>query len=160
MKNEMKNDRIDSGGGLIALRKYKVTSDRAKFYTDKGNTHMTSLKIIKFSRPLTPSVHLRPKCSTPLTLDVQILTKLPPPLPQPLQQTMEQQPHRACKRTKSKQKQNQVTSHSNWPRVLLFDSAHKQCSGIIKWWVHCLTPETIGIFLVNNISKFDSAFNF
>ena len=28
-------------------------------------------------------------------------------------QTMEQQPHRACERTKSKQEQNQVTSHSN-----------------------------------------------
>ena len=28
---------------------------------------------------------------------------------------MEQQPHRACE---SKQKQNQVTSHSNWSRVL------------------------------------------
>ena len=27
---------------------------------------------------------------------------------------MEQQLQRACKQTKSKQKQNQVTSHSNW----------------------------------------------
>ena len=41
--------------------------------------------------------------------------------------------------TKPKQKQNQVTSHSNWPRVVLFDLAHKQCSGIIKGWVHVLT---------------------
>ena len=70
---------------------------------------------------------------------------------------MEQQPHRACERTKSKQKQNQVTSHSNWPRVLLFDLAHKQCNGIIKGWLHCLTPESIGRFLVNNILMFDSA---
>ena len=37
-----------------------------------------------------------------------------------LKQTMKQQSHRACERTKSKQKQNQVTSHSNWPRDLLF----------------------------------------
>ena len=36
---------------------------------------------------------------------------------------MEQQSHRAPERTKSKQKQNQVTSHSNWLRVLLFDLA-------------------------------------
>ena len=34
---------------------------------------------------------------------------------------MEQQPQRACERTESKQKQNQVTSHSNRPRVLLFN---------------------------------------
>ena len=66
-------------------------------------------------------------------------------------QTMEQQPHRACERTKSKQKQNQVMSHSNWPRVLLFDLAHKQCNGIIKGWLHCLTSESKGRFLVNNI---------
>ena len=31
---------------------------------------------------------------------------------------MEEQPHRTCERTKSKQKQNQVTSHSNWSAVL------------------------------------------
>ena len=34
--------------------------------------------------------------------------------------------------SKSKQKQTQVTSHSNWPCVLMFDLTHKQCSGIIK----------------------------
>ena len=77
--------------------------------------------------------------------------------PHPLQQTMEHQPHRACERTKSKQEQNQVTSHSNWPRVLLFDSAHKQCNGIIKGWLQCLTSGSIGTFLINNILTFDSA---
>ena len=53
-------------------------------------------------------------------------------------QTMEQQSHRACEWTKSKQKQkeNQVTSHSNWPRVVLFDLAHKKCNGIIKAWLN------------------------
>ena len=66
-------------------------------------------------------------------------------------QTMEQQWHRACERTKSKQKQNHATSHSNWPRVLLFDLAHKQCNSIIKDWLHCLTSEPKGRFLVNNI---------
>ena len=58
---------------------------------------------------------------------------------------------RACERTKSKEKQNQVTSHSNWRRVLLFDLAHKQCNGIIKGWLHCLRSESKGRFLVNNI---------
>ena len=52
---------------------------------------------------------------------------------------------------KSKQKQNQVRSHSDWPCVLLFDLAHKQCNGIIKGWVHCHTSEWKGRFLVNNI---------
>ena len=71
---------------------------------------------------------------------------------------MEQQPRRACERTKSKQKQSQVRLHSNWKRVLLFDLAHKQCSSIIKGWLHCLTSESIGRFLTNNnILMFDSA---
>ena len=30
------------------------------------------------------------------------------------------------------QNKNKVTSHSDWPRVLLFHLAHKQCNGIIK----------------------------
>ena len=42
-----------------------------------------------------------------------------------------QQPHRACKRTKS-----------NWPRVVLFHLAHKQWNGIIKGWLHCLTSDS------------------
>ena len=46
--------------------------------------------------------------------------------------------------------QNQVTSHSNWPRVLLFDVAHKQCNDVIKWWHLCLTSESKGRFLVDN----------
>ena len=50
---------------------------------------------------------------------------------------------------KQKQK-NKVTSHSNRPRVLLFDLAHKQCNGIIKGWLHCLTSELKVRFLVNN----------
>ena len=55
-------------------------------------------------------------------------------------QTMEQQPHRACEQTTSKQKQNQVTSHSNWPRILLLDLAHKQVIVSLKYdfvvWHH------------------------
>ena len=62
---------------------------------------------------------------------------------------MEQQSRRACERTKSKQKQ--VTSYSNWPRVLLFDIAYKQCNCIIKGWLYCLTSESKGRFLLNNI---------
>ena len=38
----------------------------------------------------------------------------------------------------------------NWPHVLLFHLARKQCNGVTKGWLHCLTPESIGIFLVNN----------
>ena len=53
--------------------------------------------------------------------------------------------------------QNQVASHSNWPRVLLFDLAHRQCSGIIEGWLHCLKLESKGRFLVNNILMFGSA---
>ena len=72
---------------------------------------MTSMKIVKFSRPFTPSVYLRPKFFHPLDLGRPILNE--PLAPYLLQQTMEQQPHRACQRTKSKQKQNLVTLHSN-----------------------------------------------
>ena len=68
-------------------------------------------------------------------------------------QTMKQQPHRACERTKSKQKQK----HSNWPGILSFDLAHKQCKGIIKEWLHCPISELKGRFLVNNILMFGSA---
>ena len=69
---------------------------------------------------------------------------------------MEQQLYRACEQTKSKQKHNQATSHSNWPRVLLFNLAHKQWNGIIIGWLYFLIPESIERFLVNNI-LFDSA---
>ena len=52
---------------------------------------------------------------------------------------MEQQPQRKYKRTKPKQKPNQVTtSHSIWPRVLVFDLARKQCNGLIKGGFHSL----------------------
>ena len=63
-------------------------------------------------------------------------------------QTTKQQPHRACERTKSKQKQNQAMSHSNSPRVLLFDLAHKQYNSVIKRQLHCLMSESKGTFLL------------
>ena len=50
---------------------------------------------------------------------------------------------------KTKTKQKKVTRHSNSPRVL-FDLVHKQCNGIIKGWLHCLTSELKVRFLVNN----------
>ena len=55
---------------------------------------------------------------------------------------MEQQSHSACEWTKSKQKENQPTSHSNWPRVLLFDLAHRECNGILvqKVDIICVSP--------------------
>ena len=48
-------------------------------------------------------------------------------------------------------------SHSNWPSVLLFDSANKQYNSIIKGWFHYLTSESKGIFFVNNKLIFGSA---
>ena len=98
-------------------------------------------KLSNFPDPL-PPVHLHQK---------RFLTPWPR-----TSSFMEQQPHRACERTKSKQKQYQVKSHSNWLRVLLFDLAHKPWNGIIKGWLHCLTPGSIGRLLVNNILMFDS----
>ena len=38
---------------------------------------MTSMKIIQFSRPSTPLVHLRPNSSILVTLDIQFQTKIP-----------------------------------------------------------------------------------
>ena len=54
-----------------------------------------------------------------------------------------------------KKKKNQITSYSNWPCVLLFDLAHKQCNGIVKRWLHCISAK--GTFIVNNILMFGSA---
>ena len=61
-------------------------------------------------------------------MDVQFKKKPPPPSPTNYKTTV------PCmyEWTKSKQRQNQVTSHSNWAHILLFDLAHKQWNGIIK----------------------------
>ena len=40
---------------------------------------------------------------------------------------------------------------------LLFDLAHRKCNGIRKGWLHCLTSEWKGRFLVNSILMFGSA---
>ena len=64
--------------------------------------------------------------------------------------------HRACEQAKSKRKQNQVVSYLKWPRVLLFDIAHKQGNDVIKEWLHCLTSRSNGRSLVNNILIFGS----
>ena len=62
---------------------------------------------------------------------------------------MEQQPHRACERN---QKKNKTKSrHIRIDPTFLFDLAHKQCNGIIKGWLHCLTSGSKERFLVNNI---------
>ena len=41
---------------------------------------MTSMKIVQFSKLLTPSVHLYPKFFHPLDLGRSISNKLPPPV--------------------------------------------------------------------------------
>ena len=66
--------------------------------------------------------------------------------------SMEQQP----RAPKQKQSQNQVTSHSNWPLVILLDSNHRQCNGIIKECLHSPTSESKGRFIVNNLLMFGS----
>ena len=70
---------------------------------------------------------------------------------------MKNQLHRAYKQTKTKTKQNQVTSYSNGPRVLFNDLAPKHYNGITKGWNRCLTPESKGIFLVIGMLMFVSA---
>ena len=75
---------------------------------------------------------------------------------------MEQQLHHTCERTKPKQKQNQVKSHSNSPRVLLIDLAHKQCIGIIKGWLHmfgssCLVTAQIQFSLIKKDEDWTSS---
>ena len=67
-------------------------------------------------------------------------------------QTMEQQQHGACERTKTKQRQSQLTSYWNWARVIFSDLAHKQCNGIIKECLSCLTSESKGIFLIKHVN--------
>ena len=67
-----------------------------------------------------------------LILDVQFLNKPS----YPLEQTMEQKPYRACERTKLKQKQIQVTSHSNWPRISIYPKNNAMVSlkdGFTVW---------------------------
>ena len=39
----------------------------------------------------------------------------------------------------------------NWPPVLLFDLARRQCNGVIEGWLYCLTSESKGRFPANNI---------
>ena len=86
------------------------------------DTHMTSMEIVKFSRPPPPPT---PCPSTSIILpplDVRRSISNGVPF---------SKWYRACEQVKSKQKQNQVMSHSNWPGVLFFDLAYKQCNGII-----------------------------
>ena len=41
--------------------------------------------------------------------------------------------------------------------LILFDLAHKLCNGIIKEWLHCLTSDSKGRFLVIIMLMFGSA---
>ena len=47
----------------------------------RDDTHMTSMKIVQFSRPPTPLVQLRPKFFNPLDLGRPISNEPPPPPP-------------------------------------------------------------------------------
>ena len=57
---------------------------------------------------------------------------------------------------KIKTKAKPSTSHSNCTRILLFYLVHKQCNGIVKGLLHCLTSESNGRLPVNNILFFVS----
>ena len=46
---------------------------------------MTSMKIVQFSRPPTPLVHVRPKFLNPFDFERPISSELPPPPPPTLQ---------------------------------------------------------------------------
>ena len=46
--------------------------------------------------------------------------------------------------------------NSKRPRVLLFNLVHKQCNGLVKRWLHCLTSESKERFLVKNVLVFGS----
>ena len=99
---------------------------------------MTSIKLVQFSRPPTPLVHLRPKFFHPLELGRPISNDLPPPL-QKIQ----------CMRTneiKTKTKPSHVKFKLTTRSILRFSSTNN----IIKRRLHCLTSK--GRFLVNNIN--------
>ena len=61
------------------------------------------MKNVYFSRPPTPRSIYVQNFPNPLDLGRPILNEPSPHHHHPLQQTMEQQPHRACERRKSKQ---------------------------------------------------------
>ena len=124
----------------------KKNTQRAVLLSFKGwytyDVH-ENCPIFKTTQPL--SIYVR-NSSSPCTLNVKSQTN------RPLSKWYD-----TCELTKLKQTQNQVTSHSKWPRVLLFDLAHKQCNGIIKGRLYCLTSELKGRFLANNILMLGSA---
>ena len=105
----------------------------------RDNTTTTSMKIVQFSRLLTPwpSNHLRRSFFDPFDLGTNF--KRTPSL-LPLSKWC-----RVCERT----------THSNWPHVFLPYLSHKQYNDI-KGWLYCLTSESKGRFLVSNIFMFGS----
>ena len=118
----------------------------AKRFLEKAfrdDTNMTSMKTVQLSRPFTPSPSTS-KILYPLDLGRPISKE---PLSASPNGTMHvNERHQNKNKTKSCHIQ---TDHA-------FDVA-QQCNGIIKGWLHCLTSETKGRFLVNNILIFGSA---
>ena len=90
-----------------------------------------------------PSIHLCSKFFHPLDLKRPILNE--PALPTTTTTTISNKLWNNNRTVhineRNQSKKNQVTSHLNLSRVLLIDWAHKQYNGIIKGWLHCLTPE-------------------
>ena len=102
---------------------------------------MTSMKIVKTPPP--PAhlpVHLRSNFFHPLDLGSPILDETLPTLFNKLWNN---------NRTVHVNKRIQNKSKTK-PRHIQIDHAY-HCNGVIKGWLHCLTPESIGRFLVTNI---------
>ena len=116
-------------------------------YSD--DTHMTSMKIVQFVRPITTPVHLHPTFSRPpWTLDVNF--KWTPLATLPTLFNILWNNNRTVHVTKSRNKTKIRHIQIN------HDLAHKQFNVMIEVWLHYLTSASIGRFLVNKI-LFDSA---
>ena len=101
------------------------------------DTHMMSMKIFLFSRQSTPCPSLSEFFPRSWPLASNFIRT--PPSPRTITALC------IVHVNEQNQNKNQVMPHSKWPRVLFFHLAHKQCNGIIKEWLHCLTLEPLGM---------------
>ena len=102
---------------------------------------MMSMKIFLFSRQSTPCPSLSEFFPRSLPLASIFIITPAPPAPPPSPRTITA----LCivHVNEQNQNKNQVMPHSK--RVLFIHLAHKQCNGIIKEWLHCLTLEPLGM---------------
>ena len=106
----------------------------------------------------TPPAHLRSKFFHPFGLGRQILNEHPPlPLSNKLWDNNRSvhASERNQTKSKTKTKPSHVTFKLTTGSIVRFSP--QKCNDIMKRWLHCLTPKSIGKFLVNNILMFDLA---